>query len=151
MPVVVERVGQSGPGAPGKTPPRSVRLGPPPPGGGPFCFPRDEEVAVTPGSRSTTSAAHLERVLEHPLLRRIGRTPLTELRRLPPHGLTVYAKLEGQNPGGSVKDRAARAIVLDAFRQGLLPHRRLLDSTRDRKSTRLNSSHSRASRMPSSA
>jgi cysteine synthase B len=41
----------------------------------------------------------------------------------------VYAKLEAANPGGSVKDRAARAIVLDAFRRGLLPGWRLLDST----------------------
>jgi cysteine synthase B len=68
-------------------------------------------------------------VAEHPLLRRVGRTPLVALRRIPPDGLAVYAKLEGQNPGGSVKDRAARGIVLDAFERGLLPRRRLLDST----------------------
>ena len=80
-------------------------------------------------SRSARSADHLERVLEHPLLRRIGRTPLAGLRRIPPRGVTVHAKLEAANPGGSVKDRAARAIVLDAFRRGLLPGRRLLDST----------------------
>jgi cysteine synthase B len=67
--------------------------------------------------------------LEHPVLSRIGGTPLVALRRIPPRGLTVYAKLEAANPGGSVKDRAARAIVLDAFRNGLLPRRRLLDST----------------------
>lgn len=67
--------------------------------------------------------------LEHPVLSRIGGTPLVVLRRIPPRGLTVYAKLEAANPGGSVKDRAARAIVLDAFRNGLLPRRRLLDST----------------------
>ena len=65
----------------------------------------------------------------HPLLSRIGRTPLIPLRRIPPARLTVYAKLEATNPGGSVKDRAARGIVLDAFRRGLLPRRRLLDST----------------------
>ena len=47
----------------------------------------------------------------------------------PPQGLTVYAKLEAANPGGSVKDRAARAIVLDAFQRGWLPGRRLLDAT----------------------
>jgi S-sulfo-L-cysteine synthase (O-acetyl-L-serine-dependent) len=67
--------------------------------------------------------------LEHPVLSRIGDTPLVALRRIPPPGLTIYAKLEAANPGGSVKDRAARAIVLDAFRNGLLPRRRLLDST----------------------
>jgi cysteine synthase B len=79
--------------------------------------------------RSAPAADALERVLEHPLLRRIGRTPLAALRRIPPRGVTVHAKLEAANPGGSVKDRAARAIVLDAYRRGLLPGRRLLDST----------------------
>lgn len=73
--------------------------------------------------------ASVERVLQHPVLDRIGRTPLVELRRILPRGFTVYAKLESANPGGSVKDRAARGIVLDALHRGLLPHRRLLDST----------------------
>jgi cysteine synthase B len=68
-------------------------------------------------------------VIEHPVLDRIGRTPLVQLRRIAPPGLTVLAKLESANPGGSVKDRAARGIVLDALRRGLLPQRRLLDST----------------------
>jgi cysteine synthase B len=67
--------------------------------------------------------------IEHPVLDRIGGTPLVQLRRIPPQGLTVLAKLESANPGGSVKDRAARGIVLDAIRRGQLPHRRLLDST----------------------
>jgi S-sulfo-L-cysteine synthase (O-acetyl-L-serine-dependent) len=74
-------------------------------------------------------APSLSADLEHPVLSRIGDTPLVALRRIPPPGLTIYAKLEAANPGGSVKDRAARAIVLDAFRNGLLPRRRLLDST----------------------
>jgi S-sulfo-L-cysteine synthase (O-acetyl-L-serine-dependent) len=78
-----------------------------------------------------TSGAPVDvrRPLDHPLLERIGRTPLVELRRISPRNVTIYAKLEAANPGGSVKDRAARAIVLDAFRSGLLPRRRLLDST----------------------
>jgi len=84
---------------------------------------------VRPAIRSASAAADLQRVRTHPLLRRIGRTPLVELHRLPPRGVRVYAKLEAANPGGSVKDRAARAIVLDAFQQRLLPGRRLLDST----------------------
>jgi len=74
-------------------------------------------------------AASIEPVIEHPILDRIGRTPLVELRRIPPRGITILAKLESANPGGSVKDRAARGIVLDAIRRGLLSHRRLLDST----------------------
>jgi cysteine synthase B len=84
---------------------------------------------VTSGTSAAPRANHAERVLAHPLLARIGQTPLAELRRLAPRGVSVYAKLEAHNPGGSVKDRAARAIVADAFRQGLLPGRRLLDST----------------------
>jgi cysteine synthase B len=67
---------------------------------------------------------------EHPLLERVGRTPLVELQRIPgTAGPRVFAKLESANPGGSVKDRAARAIVVAALRAGELPARRLLDST----------------------
>jgi cysteine synthase B len=53
-----------------------------------------------------------------------------ELQRIPgPGGPRIFAKLESANPGGSVKDRAARAIVTAALRSGELPRRRLLDST----------------------
>ncbi len=58
----------------------------------------------------------------HPVLGRIGRTPLVELAKIPgPDGPRVFAKVESANPGGSVKDRAARAIVTAAFRAGELP------------------------------
>jgi S-sulfo-L-cysteine synthase (O-acetyl-L-serine-dependent) len=71
-----------------------------------------------------------ERIPDHPVLARIGETPLVELVRIARgSGLRVLAKLEGSNPGGSVKDRAARAIVTDAFREGALPARRLLDAS----------------------
>lgn len=51
----------------------------------------------------------------------IGNTPLVELKRVAA-GLPVkvFIKCEHQNPGGSVKDRTARAIVLDAEERGLL-------------------------------
>lgn len=66
----------------------------------------------------------------HPLLLRIGNTPLVELRQVTRgRQLRLFAKLEAANPGGSVKDRAARAIVLEALRRGLLPQRRLLDAS----------------------
>jgi cysteine synthase B len=75
-------------------------------------------------SVETASLAH------HPLLARIGRTPLVELQRIPGgEGLRVFAKVESANPGGSVKDRAARAIVTAALKAGALPSRRLLDAT----------------------
>jgi [CysO sulfur-carrier protein]-thiocarboxylate-dependent cysteine synthase len=41
----------------------------------------------------------------------IGNTPLVELSKLSPPGRTIYAKLEGQNPTGSIKDRVALAMV----------------------------------------
>jgi len=51
----------------------------------------------------------------------VGRTPLVQLNRLPkPGGAQVVAKLESLNPGGSVKDRIAVAMVEEAERQGLL-------------------------------
>jgi cysteine synthase B len=45
------------------------------------------------------------------LLDLIGNTPLVELTRLSPRGRRIYAKLEGQNPTGSIKDRVALAMV----------------------------------------
>ncbi|KAA0569942.1 cysteine synthase A [Azospirillum sp. Sh1] len=50
----------------------------------------------------------------------IGRTPIVRLNRLAPEHVTVYTKLEKFNPGGSVKDRLALSVVLDAERKGLL-------------------------------
>ncbi|HEX3660888.1 MAG TPA: cysteine synthase A [Acidobacteriaceae bacterium] len=51
----------------------------------------------------------------------IGNTPVLRLRRLAPDAVAaVYAKLEFLNPGGSVKDRAALGMILDAERRGLL-------------------------------
>jgi S-sulfo-L-cysteine synthase (O-acetyl-L-serine-dependent) len=66
------------------------------------------------------------------LLDRIGNTPLLRLERLTADmpGIQILAKAEWNNPGGSVKDRAAAAIVLDALRrEELCPGRRLLDAT----------------------
>jgi cysteine synthase len=45
------------------------------------------------------------------LLDLIGNTPLVALRHLSPPGRTIYAKLEGQNPTGSIKDRVALWMV----------------------------------------
>ena len=61
----------------------------------------------------------------------IGHTPLVRLRRFEPRaGVELYAKLEARNPGGSIKDRTARAIVLEAERTGALgPGRVLLDAS----------------------
>jgi cysteine synthase A len=51
----------------------------------------------------------------------VGRTPLLRLKQLEPSGgAQIWAKLEYLNPGGSVKDRAALGMVLDAERDGRL-------------------------------
>ncbi|KAB7767490.1 cysteine synthase A [Xanthomonas maliensis] len=54
------------------------------------------------------------------ILDTIGRTPVVKLHRLPPEHVTLYVKVEAFNPGGSVKDRLALAIILDAEQRGLL-------------------------------
>jgi cysteine synthase B len=75
-------------------------------------------------------------MLGRTILERIGNTPLVPLRRPVSHlaGVQLLGKAEWANPGGSVKDRAASAIVLDAFSHGHLREgdpngRRLLDAT----------------------
>jgi cysteine synthase A len=51
----------------------------------------------------------------------VGQTPMVRLGRLSPAGgAEIWAKLEFLNPGGSIKDRAALGIVLDAERRGVL-------------------------------
>jgi cysteine synthase len=55
------------------------------------------------------------------ILDRIGRTPLVPLRRLNSNPrVEILAKLESFNPGGSVKDRAALAMIEDAEESGEL-------------------------------
>jgi cysteine synthase A len=54
------------------------------------------------------------------ILDTIGRTPIVRLPRMAPAHVTVYAKVESFNPGGSVKDRLALAVILDAEARGLL-------------------------------
>jgi S-sulfo-L-cysteine synthase (O-acetyl-L-serine-dependent) len=72
------------------------------------------------------------------LLERIGNTPLISLERLTAHlhGVHILGKVEWANPGGSIKDRAAASIVIDAEKRGLLKFhqpegtgRALLDAT----------------------
>jgi cysteine synthase B len=65
------------------------------------------------------------------LLDLVGNTPLVELPRLSPKpGVRLYAKLEGQNPTGSIKDRVAKAMIEQAEAAGELePGRELLEPT----------------------
>ncbi len=63
----------------------------------------------------------------------VGNTPLIRINKITsglPEGVEVYAKLEGYNPGGSVKDRAALRMIEDAEKSGRLTKDKIiLDST----------------------
>ena len=77
--------------------------------------------------RPTQVSAHARSVLQL-----IGNTPLLSFRRVAQsvRPVEVYAKAEWYNPGGSVKDRAALAMILDGERRGLLTRDKIvIDAT----------------------
>jgi len=61
----------------------------------------------------------------------VGNTPMVELKKIPTNkNVIVYAKLEGDNPGGSVKDRAAYGMIKGALDRGeLKPGMKLIEAT----------------------
>jgi len=65
------------------------------------------------------------------ILQTIGNTPLVELERYSPNPhIKIFAKLEGNNPGGSVKDRIALYMIQHALMQNLLdPQKIILEAT----------------------
>jgi len=64
------------------------------------------------------------------ILDTIGRTPIVRINRLAPPGVEMYVKVEAFNPGGSVKDRLALAIILDAEAKGTLkPGQTVVEAT----------------------
>ena len=68
--------------------------------------------------------------LHDSILDTIGETPIVRLNRIAPAHVSLYAKVEAFNPGGSVKDRLALAIVLDAEQRGLLqPGQTIVEAT----------------------
>jgi cysteine synthase B len=83
-------------------------------------------------STEETQAAVVDRPVAG-VLSLIGHTPLVRLHRFErevPAGVELYAKAEWQNPGGSVKDRAAASMILDGEARGALtPGRIILDAT----------------------
>src|SRR5947209_12824090 len=75
-------------------------------------------------------AAVAERIVRTDLLTRIGNTPLLEIRSARRGAVTVFAKAEFFNPGGSVKDRPALNMIRRGEETGeLVPGKILLDST----------------------
>ena len=78
------------------------------------------------------TTANAQSLLGSTLTERIGNTPLIRLERVTGElkGITLLAKAEWTNPGGSVKDRAAAGMVHDAVERGLLAGgKTLLDAT----------------------
>jgi len=74
----------------------------------------------------------LDRAPGSSVLDMIGRTPLVRLHQFEREtpGVELYAKAEWQNPGGSVKDRAAARMILEGEAAGKLTHdRTILDAT----------------------
>src|SRR4030095_12477665 len=88
-----------------------------------------------PHTRGKSMLAPSERkafIEQYPLLGTIGHTPLVrvDILRHEFPDVEVYAKLEYFNPGGSLKDRPVRQILLDALTSGALhPGKAILDSS----------------------
>ncbi len=61
----------------------------------------------------------------------VGNTPLAELRKINPNpNVRLYGKMEGDNPGGSVKDRAALGMISGALERGeIKPGMKLIEAT----------------------
>ncbi|MGH7535545.1 MAG: PLP-dependent cysteine synthase family protein [Gemmatimonadales bacterium] len=76
-----------------------------------------------------TAVRQLSTVREPALWQAVGNTPLLPLTLPPDVRGRLLLKAEWLNPGGSVKDRAGRAILRDGIRRGELPGKRLLDAT----------------------
>jgi len=64
------------------------------------------------------------------ILDTIGNTPIVRIHRLAPKHVTMYVKVEAFNPAGSVKDRLAYAIIIDAEQRGVLkPGQTVVEAT----------------------
>lgn len=69
----------------------------------------------------------IEKMIYQNILKAIGNTPLVKLQKLNPYsGVEIFAKLEGNNPGGSVKDRVAKYLVEEAEKRGQLDKRKII-------------------------
>ncbi len=69
----------------------------------------------------------IEKTAKGRILRFIGRTPLVEIRKINPNpAVRIFAKLEGFNPGGSVKDRPAMKMIEDAEKSGKLTKEKII-------------------------
>ena len=90
-------------------------------------------MAVTSPNLRLVPSVQKEPAKVESILDLIGNTPLLEISRITegiPSGVKIYAKLEGLNPGGSVKDRPAWRMIQEGLRdKKLTPGKTILDST----------------------
>jgi len=90
-------------------------------------------MAVTSPNLRLVPSVQKEPAKVESILDLIGNTPLLEISRITegiPSGVKIYAKLEGLNPGGSVKDRPAWRMIQEGLRDKKLTHgKTILDST----------------------
>ena len=78
----------------------------------------EQGATAGPGERTAESQPP---AIADSVLDLIGNTPMVDISKLSPNpDARIFAKLEGQNPGGSVKDRIARSMIEDAESRGLL-------------------------------
>ena len=64
------------------------------------------------------------------ILETIANTPVIKIQKLAPVGIDIYVKVESFNPMGSVKDRLALGIILDAEKRGVLkPGQTVIEAT----------------------
>ena len=81
----------------------------------------------------TRDKPDIDQILKDTILSRIGNTPLVRFINITKHlpmNIQIWAKMENQNPGGSIKDRPALQMVLDGIDSGELTHDKvILDST----------------------
>jgi cysteine synthase A len=83
------------------------------------------EVNLTPLLHPEIGMALYDSILDT-----IGRTPIVRLHRIAPSHVSLYVKVESFNPGGSVKDRLALAVILDAEKRGVLkPGQTVVEAT----------------------
>lgn len=76
-------------------------------------------LSVGPVSECATGLFYWTRCVNNTLEDTIGNTPLVKLQRLgPDNGSEIWVKLEGNNPAGSVKDRAALSMIVQAEKRG---------------------------------
>lgn len=73
----------------------------------------------------------MENLVKQNILSTIGNTPMVRINRLTPHeGVNIYAKIEGVNPSGSIKDRIALKMIEQAEKEGkLAPGKIILEAT----------------------